>query len=59
MVAKVKIIPQIENVMDLYKNTSDPKIKNNLLKSVLDKCIYNKEKWQVGNDFTLDIYPKL
>jgi site-specific DNA recombinase len=59
MVAKVKIIPQIENVMDLYKNTTDPKVKNNLLKSVLIKCMYNKEKWQVGNDFTLDIYPKL
>ncbi len=25
MIAKVKIIPQIENVMDLYKNTDDLK----------------------------------
>lgn len=59
MIAKVKIIPQIENVMDLYKNTDDPKIKNSLLKTVLDKCVYKKEKWQVGNDFNLDIHPKL
>jgi site-specific DNA recombinase len=57
--AKVEIIPQVEHVLELYDQTDDPKLKNRLLKSVLEKALYRKEKYQWRNEFTLIIYPKL
>lgn len=55
--AKHEIIPKIENALLLYEETDEPKSKNVILKSILDKCTYRKEKWQAGDDFTLVIYP--
>ncbi|WP_242145482.1 MULTISPECIES: recombinase family protein [unclassified Bacillus cereus group] len=57
--AQENIIPQVERVLDLYTKTDDPKKKNSLLKSVLEKAVYNKEKHQYKDDFTLTLYPKL
>jgi site-specific DNA recombinase len=57
--AKSEFIPQVETVLSLYPNTDDPKKKNNLLKSVLEKAVYHKEKTQSGDDFSLTLYPKL
>jgi site-specific DNA recombinase len=57
--AKVEIIPQVEHVLELYHKTDDPKLKNSLLKSVLEKAVYRKEKHQWQDDFTLILYPKL
>ncbi|PHA00907.1 recombinase family protein [Bacillus pseudomycoides] len=57
--AQDNIIPQVERVLDLYNKTDDPKKKNSLLKSVLEKAVYNKEKHQYKDDFSLTLYPKL
>ncbi|WP_282154848.1 recombinase family protein [Cytobacillus gottheilii] len=57
--AKQKIIPQVEHVLDLYYKSDDPKRKNSLLKSVLEKAVYRKEKHQWRDDFQLVLYPKL
>jgi site-specific DNA recombinase len=43
----------------LYDKTDDPKLKNSLLKSVLEKAVYRKEKYEWRDEFTLIIYPKL
>ncbi|SEM74276.1 Site-specific DNA recombinase [Lihuaxuella thermophila] len=59
MQAQNEIIPKIENVLHLYRETDDPKIKNTLLKSILDHCEYKKEKWQSGDEFSLRLYPKI
>lgn len=62
--AKVDIIPKIEHVLNTYYQTDNIKMKNNLLKSVLDHATYHKEfrnKWGDGDfdGFTLNLYPKL
>lgn len=57
--AQKDIIPQVEHVLSLYEKTDDPEMKNSLLKSVLDKATYRKEKWQRDDDFTLVLYTKV
>jgi site-specific DNA recombinase len=57
--AQKEIIPKVENVLDLYTRTDDPAKKNELLKSVLEKAVYRKEKHQRLDNFTLVLYPKL
>ncbi|WP_225434119.1 recombinase family protein [Peribacillus tepidiphilus] len=57
--AKDKIIPEVERVLDLYSKTDDPKKKNSLIKSVLEKAVYRKEKHQFRDDFKLVLYPKI
>ncbi|MBO8163905.1 MAG: recombinase family protein [Brevibacillus sp.] len=57
--AQKEIIPRVETVLELYSKTDDPAKKNNLLKSVLEKAVYRKEKWQRGDNFTLTLYPRL
>src|SRR5690606_38056831 len=52
-------IPKIEHILDIYNDLDDPKKKNDLLKKVLEKCVYKKERHQVGDNFELTIYPKL
>ncbi|VEB19960.1 recombinase [Bacillus paralicheniformis] len=53
------ILPHYENILDLYFKTDDPKKKNAMLKSILHKAVYNKEKHQMRDEFELVIYPKL
>jgi DNA invertase Pin-like site-specific DNA recombinase len=57
--AQHDVIPKVEHVLDLYYKTNDPAEKNNLLKSVLEKATYLKERWQRNDNFTLVLYPKL
>jgi site-specific DNA recombinase len=57
--AKIEIIPQAEHVLELYYKTDDPKLKNSLFKSVFEKALYNKEKYQWRDEFTLIISPRL
>jgi site-specific DNA recombinase len=57
--AQKNVIPSVENVLDLYNKTEDPGKRNTLLKSVLDKAIYRKEKYQKDDNFTLTLYLKL
>src|SRR5690606_24119029 len=54
-----EIIPKIEHILDIYNDLGDPKKKNDLLKKVVEKCVYKKERHQVGDDFELTIFPKL
>ena len=55
--ARTEIIPQVEKVLEQYHSLEDPKHKNALLKTILEKAIYIKEP---GSDqFTLKIFPKL
>lgn len=53
------IIEKIEKVIDLYNKTADISEKNMLLKSVLEKAVYKKEKDQCEDDFSLTVYPKV
>jgi hypothetical protein len=57
--AKLNVIPKINHILDTYYLIDDPKEKNILLKSVVDHCLYHKEKHQKNDDFTLIVYPKL
>lgn len=49
----------IENILDSYELTTDPKKKNMLLKALLHYAEYKKEKNQRNDEFTLVLYPKL
>jgi site-specific DNA recombinase len=57
--AQIDIIPRVEHVLELYSQLDDPKQKNTLLKSVLEKCTYRKEKHQRNDEFILVVYPKI
>lgn len=57
--AQKDIIPSFEKALDTYHKTKDPAKRNTLLKSILEKAEYKKEKHQRGDDFTLVIFPKL
>ncbi|WP_416826833.1 recombinase family protein [Ectobacillus polymachus] len=52
-------IPNVEKVIDLYFKTNDVAKRNFLLKAVLKKVVYFKERHQVLDDFSIEIYPKL
>lgn len=52
--AKTDLLPKIGHVIEAYKQTDDVEKKNNLLKQVIKRIYYKKEKNQVGNDFSLD-----
>jgi len=56
------LIPRVERVLDLYETATDPKAKNDLLKVVVEKAVYIKEKdskWKNPNNYKLILYPKL
>lgn len=59
----VNIVPKVEKLLEVYKELSTPKAKNDLLKEVLEKVVYIKEKgtrWQGSpDDFVITIYPKI
>ncbi len=56
--AKNSIIPQIESALQTYMSSDDAYRKNLILKSVIEKVVYKKEKSQRNDEFTLTIYPK-
>lgn len=62
--ARKDIIPDIENVLELYRTVDDISVKNDLLKTILEKVVYIKDtpnkKGKLENaNFTLTIYPKI
>lgn len=59
ILANKQIIPNIENVLDNYYISKDAKEQNLLLKSVLEKVLYEKDKKSKADEFILEIYPKL
>ncbi|WP_028777047.1 recombinase family protein [Shimazuella kribbensis] len=57
--AKLDIIPKIENILDIYTSLESVKEKNMLLKTIIDHCIYTKEKHQKNDEFSIVIHPKI
>lgn len=53
------LIPKIENVIDTYYETNDIKMKNELLKSILEKVEYTKITPTNKDDFKLKLFPKI
>ena len=53
------IIPKLDNLLKVYSSTNDVKMKNNLLKDVLQKAVYKKNKNSSMCEFDLTIYPKI
>ncbi|MDM5278832.1 recombinase family protein [Paenibacillus silvae] len=62
-VVKEISIPKFEHVIETYYLTDDPELRNNLLKEVLEKVTYEKNKgtrWHGSpDDFVLKVFPKL
>lgn len=56
---KENLIPKIENVIDAYYQTNDITSRNKLLRSVIEKITYYKEKGNKPDEFELILYPKL
>ena len=56
---KAHTIPKIEKLLETYSEITEPSIKNQMLKAVLEYATYRKEKYQQGNDFTLVLYHRL
>ncbi len=57
------VVPKIEKLLEVYKNLKTPKAKNDMLKQVLEKVVYTKDKggrWHNSpDDFEIILYPKL
>ncbi len=51
-------INQVKNIIDIYPTFEDPKDKNILLKGIIDKIEYYKEKSWGCDDFKITLYPK-
>ena len=62
-IGRKDIIPTVERVLELYKATEDPATQNNLLKKILEKVVYKKEKggrWHGKPDeIKLILYPRI
>ncbi|QKG85025.1 recombinase family protein [Kroppenstedtia pulmonis] len=56
---QVHLVPQMKHILDIYPELNDPKQKNLLLKSILEKATYRKKPYQRKDQFTLVLYPKL
>lgn len=59
---KRSVVPKIQRVIEAYKMTNSPRLKNDLLKEILYKVVYTKLKKGtkfVSSSFTLDLYPKM
>lgn len=56
-----QIVPKVEHILSVYDQTEDPKLKNDLLKEVVDHIVYTKKeggRWNPEKitDFKLDLY---
>ncbi|MCL2772143.1 MAG: recombinase family protein [Oscillospiraceae bacterium] len=59
---KNNLLPKIHKVMDIYPKLQTPKQKNELLKEVIEKVVYTREKggrWINPEDFEIELYPKI
>lgn len=59
----VNIIPKVEELLEVYNKLPSPKDKNDMLKEVLEKVVYVKDKGICRHvspdDFTITIFPKI
>jgi len=56
------IIPKVEKLLAVYSTLPTAKAKNDMLKEVLEKVVYTKEKsgrWADPDDFQVILYPKI
>lgn len=53
---RMTIIPTIRHVLDAYRATDDVTKKNALLKTIIERAVYIKEKGARLDNFTLDIH---
>lgn len=60
---KKEMVPKVKKLLEVYKNLKTPKAKNDMLKQVLEKVVYTKDKggrWHNAPDnFEIVLYPKL
>lgn len=61
---KIEFLPKIEHLLDVYDGLEKPSEKNELLKEIIAKAIYFKEKSGAfrgasADDFELTLFPKL
>lgn len=59
---KKSIIPKIENLLAAYWSLDSAAAKNDMLKEVIEKVVYEKDKggrWADPTDFHIKIYPRL
>jgi chromosome segregation ATPase len=59
-----QIVPKIEKLLDVYWSLPTPKAKNDMLKAVVEKVVYLKErsaryKGNSPDDFEITIYPRI
>jgi septation ring formation regulator EzrA len=59
---RITLIPNVEHVLSVYNLTADIKMKNELLREVIERVDYRKEsgkggRWGDPEDFTLEIKP--
>lgn len=59
-----EFLPKVKNLLSVYDQISSASEKNDLLREVIEKAVYNKEKSGAfkgvsADDFEFDVYPKL
>lgn len=62
MTAEITLIPKVEKILETYYSTESASEKNFMLKQVLEKVEYRKEKggrWGNPDDFQIDLFFKL
>lgn len=53
------IIPKVKTALDIYKISNNNELKNQMLKNIISKIIYVKNKECKSTEFHLDIYLKI
>lgn len=56
---KKDFVPTLEKVLENYSKSSDQQEKNFLMKSIISKVEYSKEKHQVGEEFEIEVFIRL
>lgn len=58
-----QVIPKVEHLLDVYDSLPTAKAKNDMLKEILEKVVYTKDKngrWKNSPaDFSLTLYPRI
>lgn len=58
-VEKAEMIPKIQSVLEAYEKSNSIEVKNELLKSVVEKIVYIKNARNDLTGFELTVYPKI
>jgi site-specific DNA recombinase len=58
--AQTEFVPRIKSVLEVYHSTDDVEMKNQLLKSVLEKATFLRKKdWNNRDQFVIQLYPRI